>query len=216
MSMNYVERGEQKPSRTYFSREENDKCVLLIHEWKQYRLKELEDFVKTDKTSVAPFKKPVPEFVAVSILKICTKIASRYNYNGYVFKEDMIQEAVYNMIRYLHTFDTSLIGDRSKRVNFYGWVTSCADRSFGTKITSEELQEYCKNASFVYSGNFTDIQNEHSENPLESFSSDIQNDYIERTNNYEIKKNKQRKKQREKSKKNNPPKDNQSGQVVLF
>lgn len=216
MSMNYVDRGEQKPSRKYFSDEENDKCVELVHAWKPHRLKELEEFVKTPEQTVAPFKTPVPDFVTKSILKICTHIASRYNYSGYVFKEDMVMEAVYNMLRYLHTFDTSLVGERSARINFYGWVTSCADRSFGTKITSEELQEYCKNASFVYSGEFTDLQNESVETPIESFSQDIQNDYIERTNKFEAKKAKQRKKQREKTKKKKPPEDKSDGLSVLF
>ncbi len=152
MGLPYLDRGDTKTVK-YFSDEDNEKCIRLISEWQPTRLQDLKRAEEegVERGTIVPMSVPVPEFVAYKIMEICRNAAKRHNYCAYTYREDMVAEAVANAIRYLHTFDTSKVGERSQKVNFYGWVTKTLDGVFGGIITSEKKHEYRKNVSLLYS-----------------------------------------------------------------
>lgn len=187
MPINYLDRGDDK-SNHFFDKEDNLKCIELIREWRVERVKEIEEFqLIHGKTTIVPCKVKVPDFVAICIMKICSKLASRHNYQSYTYREDMVSEAIANIIRYLHSFDPDKIGERSNNVNFFGWVTGCADRTFGSIIENEKTQEYYKNSSFLYSETYSNIFEDEDVIKDTGHTPEIHNDYINRAQKYEQK-----------------------------
>ncbi|AFX93576.1 sigma factor for late transcription [Serratia phage phiMAM1] len=161
MGMHYVDRG--KTAKIYFTDEDNDKIVAVLREWIPLK--------KQAMAEEKPFPK-VPEVVGAAVYQIVHNTSMRYNYRQYPFREDMVGDAVYNILRYLHTFDPFLVGKKSGKINFFSWVTMCLDRSFSKKIGDEETQTYLKYRSFEEVGGFA------------AFNDDPdfqQNDFIENT-----------------------------------
>lgn len=191
MGMRYVDRGPATAQKNmYFSPEDNDKCVEILREWREKRIEALK--------VGDPESCPIPSFVASSILKICENISFRYNFRDHHYREDMVSEAVYNMLRYLHSFNPDKIGERSKRVNFYGWVTRCADTSFGGTILYEKEQEYFKNALFCHAGGFAAFSEETDALGEQQLTSEMANDITSRARDYELKREERKKKQKQK------------------
>lgn len=218
MAMNYLDRGDTVKKK-YFSDEDNDRCVELLRVWRPKRMVEIEAHKLIDPQTIPQHSDvPIPEFVASSILKICTKVSVRHNYLNYPFREDMVAEAVYNMIRYLHSFDVERIGERSKKINFFSWVTKCADRSFGSYIGAEERHDYCKNAAFIYSTDCNSLleELEQGNSDLNGFNPKIQNDFIDRAINYERKQQEVRNKSKAKHQEKHPKKPKQTNTTQLF
>lgn len=191
MGMRYVDRGPVSAQKNmYFPREDNDKCVEILREWRLKRIEALKEG--------RPDKCPIPAFVAASIQKICENVSFRYNFRDHHYREDMVGEAVYNMLRYLHSFNPDKIGERSKRVNFYGWVTRCADTSFGGTILHEKEQEYFKNALFCNAGGFAAFSEEVDAMGDQQLTSEMANDITSRARDYELRREERKKKQKDK------------------
>ncbi len=187
MGMNYVDRGTSK--NIYFTPEDNKKCIEILREWSPRRKAAiLEGKIQSC---------PVPEFVGKHIYSICNNISFRYNFRGFPYREEMVSDAVLNIVRYLHGFDPDRIGERSQKVNFYAWVTMCANRSFGNKINSEKREEYFKYAMFEEMGGYSAFGEEHEAMGESPLTSDMAQDFISRARQYE-------EKEREKSKKPQP------------
>lgn len=218
MAMNYLDRGDTV-TKKYFTDEDNDKCVELLSIWQPKRMVEIKAHKLIDPQTIPTHSNhPIPDFVAASILKICRKVSIRYNYVNYPFREDMVSEAVYNMLRYLHSFDVKRLGERSQKINFFSWVTKCADRSYGSYIGAEERHDYCKNASFIYSDICSELldEAESGSGELKGFNQKIQNDFIDRAVNYENKQDAVREKSRKKHLEKHPPKQPKNTSNVLF
>lgn len=143
MGMNFVDRGNT--ATKYFTDEDNQRMVELLREWIPKKKKALAEETALPK---------IPEPLGAAIHQIAHNTSMRYNYRLYPFREDMVGDAVYNILRYLHTFDVSLVGKRSGKINFFSWVTMCIDRSFSKKIQDEETQTYLKYRSFEEVGGF--------------------------------------------------------------
>lgn len=191
MGMRYVDRGPASVQKNmYFPREDNDRCVEILRVWRLERIEAL----KEGKPELAP----IPDFVASSVMKICENISYRYNYRDHPYREDMVSEAVYNILRYLHSFNPDKIGERSKRVNFYGWVTRCVDTSFGGFIMLEKEQEYFKNALFCNAGGFAAFSEEVDALGEQQLTSDMANDITSRARDYELRREERKQKQKEK------------------
>lgn len=191
MGMRYVDRGPVGAQKNmYFSLEDNDKCVEILREWRVKRIEAIKEGT--------PQKCPIPDFVAASIQKICENISFRYNFRDHHYREDMVSEAVYNMLRYLHSFNPEKIGERSKRINFYGWVTRCADTSFGGFILDEKEEEYFKNAMFCQAGGFAAFSEDQDALGDSTLTSEMANDIMVRAREYELRREEKKKRQKEK------------------
>lgn len=187
MGMNYVDRGENVVK--YFSDEDNERVVRILRDWIPARKKAIEE------------QKPlprIPSFIANHVMTIIKNMSMRYNYRDYPYREDMVADAVANILRYLHTFDVSHIGKKGK-INFFSWVTMCADRSFSKKITTEEEHNYIKLRSFEDAGGFAAL----SDDPDFQTQTFVENtgitmDFRERIGNFETKREAARQRERDK------------------
>lgn len=190
MSMKYLDRGTNQTPK-YFTDEDNDKIVAILQEWIPLRVAAIKNGTPLPK---------IPEFVGMMVQLIVNKTSTRYNYSGYWFREDMVGDAVINILRYLHTFDVSYVGKKGK-INFFSWVTMCLDRSFSRKISQEEEQKYFRMKAFSDMGGFEVLGND-SEVLVSGFieASGIQMDFQERMGAYEEKREENRAKERVKNK----------------
>ena len=187
MGMNFVDRGENVVK--YFTDEDNERVIGILRDWIPARKKALAE------GTPLPM---IPNYVAVQVDRIISKMSTRYNYRDYPYREDMVAEAVVNILRYLHTFDVGHIGRKGK-INFFSWVTMCADRSFARKLNIEEEHNYIKLRSFEEAGGFAAL----SDDPdflQQAFvdTTGIGMDFRERIGTFEEKKEAQRQKEREK------------------
>lgn len=189
MGMNYLDRGKTVTTK-YYTDEDDAKVIELLKEWIPRRKEAI--------ANETPLPK-VPEFVGKAINDIVTKTSTRYNYSGYWFREDMIGDAIINIIRYLHTFDTELVGKKGK-INFFSWVTMCLDRSFSKRISLEEEQKYLRLKSFSEMGGFS-VLSEDEQVMIPDFinATGIEMDFQERIGTYEDKRERARAKERQKS-----------------
>lgn len=187
MGMNFVDRGENVVK--YFTDEDNERVIDILRNWIPARKKALAEGTQLPM---------IPNYVAVQVQRIITKMSTRYNYRDYPFRDDMVSEAVVNILRYLHTFDVSHVGKKGK-INFFSWVTMCADRSFARKLNIEEEHNYIKLRSFEEAGGFAALADDP-DFQQQTFvdSTGIGMDFRERIGNFEIKKEGQRQKEREK------------------
>lgn len=189
MGMNFVDRADT--SEKYFSDEDNDRVVSILRLWIPARKQALQD------------KKPLPTIptsVAEAVSKIVNNISLRYNYRDYPFRDDMVSESIINIFRYLHTFDVGKVGERSGKINFFSWVTTCTDRSFSKIINEEEQQRYIRLRSFEEHGGFTAVADDPDFQQDEfSETTGINMDYRQWMGDYENKRESVREKDREKA-----------------
>lgn len=187
MGMNFVDRGENVTK--YFTDEDNERVIAILRDWIPGRKKAIAEGKPLPK---------IPNYVAAKVHMIIHKMSTRYNYRDYPFREDMVSDAVANILRYLHTFDVSHVGKKGK-INFFSWVTMCADRSFARKLTIEEEHTYIKLRSFEDAGGFAAFSDDPDFQP-QTFvdNTGITMDFRERIGHFENKKESQREKERQK------------------
>ena len=80
----------------------------------------------------------IDDYTARCILKIVRKFASRKNFSGYTYKDDMISGAVENILLYIDNFDPEI----SK--NPFAYFTQIAYFSFLRKIRDEKKHTYIR------------------------------------------------------------------------
>lgn len=78
----------------------------------------------------------VPNYIGECIMQIATRLASRGNFSGYSFKEDMIMDGVENSLKYILNFN----GEKYK--NPFAYFTQVIWNSFIGRIGSEKKQLY--------------------------------------------------------------------------
>lgn len=89
---------------------------------------------KAEKTK----KPPVPEDIALSFVEIATRISHRYNFVDYIFRDDMISDAVENCLMCVENFDPE------KSTNPFGYFTQVIYHSFMRTIKKEKRYLYGK------------------------------------------------------------------------
>lgn len=85
--------------------------------------------------------KPIPQvplYVGQSILEIATRLASRANFSGYAYKEDMIMDGVENCLQYIRNFNPE------KSTNPFAYFTQIIWYAFIRRIHKEKRQMYIK------------------------------------------------------------------------
>lgn len=76
----------------------------------------------------------LPDVIGVAILNICNKLSSRYNFNGYTYRDEMADEAVVYCVAAILKFDTTI----SK--NPFAYLSQVAWRAF-LKIMEVEKKQ---------------------------------------------------------------------------
>lgn len=93
--------------------------------------------------SAAGEERPVvPEYVGKCIMLIATRLATRPNFIGYSYKEEMIGDGIENCLTYIHNFNP----DKSN--NPFAYFTQIIYFAFLRRIQKEKKQLYIKHKSF--------------------------------------------------------------------
>ena len=85
---------------------------------------------------------PVPNYVGKCIMLIAQRLATRPNFVGYSYKDEMIGDAIENCLRYLHNFNPE------KTNNPFAYFTQIVYNAFLRRIEKEKKQLYIKHKSF--------------------------------------------------------------------
>lgn len=200
MAMQYVNR-ETKKDEWYYSEEDDNKVLELLREWRPRRIKAMRGCKSAEAIEKGYMKEAkVPEFVGQKLHEIATNIAKKACYRDYPHKDEMINDAVEYIFRYLHNFDPDMVGERSKRINFMSYWTRTIDNQYGKSIQDEKMEDYFKNKSFENMGGRDAFENELSEN--ENLLSVIDNteigkDISSRVAEFEIKQDERRARERQ-------------------
>lgn len=80
----------------------------------------------------------IPNYIGECIFKISTRLASRPNFSGYTYKDDMISDGLENAIQALGNFDPE------KSSNPFAYFTQIIWYAFLRRIDKEKKQLYIK------------------------------------------------------------------------
>jgi DNA-directed RNA polymerase specialized sigma24 family protein len=80
----------------------------------------------------------IPKYVGEAIYKIVNRLATRPNFSGYSFKEEMISDALENLIQAVPKFD------ENKTQNPFSYFTTIAWYAFLRRIEKEKRYLYTK------------------------------------------------------------------------
>lgn len=80
----------------------------------------------------------VPEYVGKCILLISQRLATKPNFSGYSYKEEMISDGIENCLQYIHNFDPE------KSNNPFAYFTQIIWYAFLRRIQKEKKQLYVK------------------------------------------------------------------------
>lgn len=114
-------------------------------------------------------KPKINDYIGKCLTDIATNFAKRPLYYGRTYKDEMIQDAIVNCVRYFDTFDP----ERTK--NPFSYFSQCCYYSFLATIVNERDQAYTRSqiAKNVNIDKFTSQEHDNSE---------IANEYIEYLN----------------------------------
>lgn len=123
---------------------------------------------------LAGTEKPrISEKLGHAFLQIATRMASRPNFSGYSYKDDMISDAIMQCISKVHTYDPARVNQDFP--SGFAWVSQVAWNSFVGRIKKEQHQSSVKaklireklSSDFIQHG--VDADNETSDNSFVNF-----------------------------------------------
>lgn len=80
----------------------------------------------------------VPEYIGKCIFMIANRLATKPNFSGYSYKEDMISDGIENCLQYIHNFDPE------KSSNPFAYFTQIIWYAFLRRIHKEKKQMYIR------------------------------------------------------------------------
>jgi len=80
----------------------------------------------------------VPDYIGKCIMLISTKLATKPNFSGYSYKNDMIGDGIENCLQYMHNFNA----EKSK--NPFAYFTQIIWFAFLRRIAKEKKQMYIR------------------------------------------------------------------------
>jgi DNA-directed RNA polymerase specialized sigma24 family protein len=140
---------------------------------------------------------PIPNYIGECIYKIATRLATKPNFSGYTYKDEMISDGLENAIQALGNFDPE------KSSNPFAYFTQIIWYAFLRRIEKEKKQLYIKHKvveNSVIHGTATSKDSPDVEGDAEYI--DLNNDYMtDFVRTYEAKMDEKKQTQRIKSKK---------------
>ena len=118
----------------------------------------------------------VPDYIGTCIYQIATRLATKPNFSGYSYKEDMISDGIENCLLYINNFNP----DKSQ--NPFAYFTQIIWYAFLRRIQKEKKQMYIRFKSSqqmlslgeTYTGESLDLQLTSSADYMNSFISDFE------------------------------------------
>ena len=83
-------------------------------------------------------KPRVPDYIGKCILLIATRLATKPNFSGYTYKEDMVSDGVENCLQYMGNFNSE------KSENPFAYFTQIIWFAFLRRIQKEKKQMYIR------------------------------------------------------------------------
>jgi DNA-directed RNA polymerase specialized sigma subunit len=84
-------------------------------------------------------KRPrIPDYIGKCIFLMANRLATRPNFSGYSYKEDMISDGIENCVQYIHNFNPE------KSQNPFAYFTQIIWYAFLRRIQKEKKQMYIK------------------------------------------------------------------------
>lgn len=116
---------------------------------------------------------PIPNYIGQCIYQISTRLASKPNFSGYSYKDEMISDGLENAIQALGNFDPN------KSSNPFAYFTQIIWYAFLRRIDKEKKQLYIKHKVVENSVIFgTAIGKDNNDDPGEAGYIDLKNDYM--------------------------------------
>lgn len=84
----------------------------------------------------------VPEYVGKCIMLIAQRLATRPNFIGYSYRDEMVSDGIENSLTYIHNFDPD------KSTNPFAYFTQIIYYAFLRRIQKEKKHLYIKHKSF--------------------------------------------------------------------
>ena len=84
----------------------------------------------------------IPRYIGECLLMICTKLATKPNFSGYTYRDEMVADGIENCIAAVDNFDP----DRYN--NPFAYFTQIAWNAFIRRISKEKKQSYIKHKNF--------------------------------------------------------------------
>jgi len=97
----------------------------------------------------------VPEYIGTVIYKIAVRLATKPNFVGYTFKDEMIGDGIENSLLYLHNFNPD------KYKNPFAYLTTIIYYAFIRRIKKEQKQQYIKHKSMIESVTMNNLVDMH-------------------------------------------------------
>jgi hypothetical protein len=80
----------------------------------------------------------VPDYIGMCIFQIATRLATKPNFSGYSYKEDMISDGIENCLLYINNFNAE------KSQNPFAYFTQIIWYAFLRRIQKEKKQMYIR------------------------------------------------------------------------
>jgi len=80
----------------------------------------------------------VPDYIGKCIMMISQRLATRPNFSGYMYKDEMISDGIENCLQYIHNFNPE------KSQNPFAYFTQIIWYAFLRRISKEKKQMYIK------------------------------------------------------------------------
>jgi DNA-directed RNA polymerase specialized sigma24 family protein len=80
----------------------------------------------------------VPDYIGTCIFQIATRLATKPNFSGYSYKEDMISDGIENCLLYINNFNSE------KSQNPFAYFTQIIWYAFLRRIQKEKKQMYIR------------------------------------------------------------------------
>ena len=80
----------------------------------------------------------VPDYIGTCIFQIANRLATKPNFSGYSYKDDMISDGIENCLQYIHNFNPE------KSQNPFAYFTQIIWYAFLRRIQKEKKQMYIR------------------------------------------------------------------------
>lgn len=149
MSKNYVNNAEFLSAIVDYK----DKCALALAEGKQ--------------------EPRIPNYIGECIYQIATRLATKPNFSGYTYKEEMISDGLENAVQALSNFDPT------KSNNPFAYFTQIIWYAFLRRIDKEKKQLYIRHKVIENSVVFgTAVETDDIDDTIDPSYIDLDNDYM--------------------------------------
>lgn len=116
---------------------------------------------------------PIPNYIGQCIYQIATRLASKPNFSGYSYKDEMISDGLENAVQALGNFDPE------KSSNPFAYFTQIIWYAFLRRIDKEKKQLYIRHKvieNSVITG--TAVEKDNTGDPGDANYIDLNNDYM--------------------------------------